>query len=66
MSDSSNTFKSIKPNYKESYSKKNKFKKLKDSLAKKATAELEASKDPEKFLKKMTNADIRKVKGVAF
>lgn len=66
MSDSSNTFKSMKPDFKESYSKKKRFSKLKKCCSKKATAELEASKDPEKFLKKMTNADIRKVKGVAF
>jgi len=49
-----------------------KFTKLRKILGKKfgskqvATAELEASKDPEKFLKKMKEQNIKKLKGVAF
>lgn len=64
--DSSNTFKNMSPDLKDAYSKKKRFKKLKNSITKKATAELEASKDPMGYLDKMTDADIRKVKGVAF
>lgn len=63
--DSSNSFKSMKPNYKESY-KKGKFKKLKKCCSKKATAELEASEDPMGYLEKMKEPSIKKLKGIAF
>lgn len=66
MSDSSNTFKSMKPDFKESYSKKKRFSKLKKCCSKKATAQLEASKDPMGYLEKMSNGDIKGVKGIAF
>jgi len=57
--------------------KKDKFKKVKNLIAKqaasriykhpmKATAELEASKDPQAYIKKMHEPSIKKVKGVAF
>jgi hypothetical protein len=62
----SNTFDSMKPNFKESYSKKKRFSKVKKSLAKKATAQKEASENPEKFLEKMTEPSIKNVKGIAF
>jgi len=49
-----------------------KFNKLKKILGKKfgsskvATAQKKASEDPKKFAEKMKNADIKKIKGVAF
>lgn len=48
---------------------KEKFKKIKYLMkknSKKATAELDASKNPEKFMKKMKNPSIRSLKGIAF
>jgi len=63
---SSNTYDSMKANYKESYSKKKRFSKLKKSLAKKATSEKEASENPEKFLEKMKEPSIKGLKGIAF
>lgn len=56
----------MKANYKESYSKKKRFSKLKKSLAKKATSEKEASENPEKFLEKMKEPSIKGLKGIAF
>ena len=64
--DSSNSFKSLSPNFKESYSKKKRFKKLKGAMSKKATAQLEASEDPMGYLEKMSNGNIKGLKGVAF
>ena len=48
--------------------KKQRFKRLRTLLqpSGKATAELEASKDPEKFMKKMKNMSLKGLKGVAF
>ena len=66
MSDSYNSFKSIKPNFKESYSKKKRFSKIKKCCSKKATAQLEASEDPMGYLEKMSNGNIKGVKGIAF
>ena len=45
--------------------KQPKFKKIKSSI-KKATAEKEASEQPKKFMAKMTEPNIKKVKGIAF
>jgi hypothetical protein len=56
----------MKPDLKESYSKKKRFSKLKKCCSKKATAQLEASKDPMGYLEKMSNGDIKGVKGIAF
>lgn len=64
--DSSNTFKSLSPEFKESYSKKKRFSKIKKCCSKKATAQLEASKDPMGYLEKMSNGNIKSLKGVAF
>lgn len=66
----SNTFQSMNPNYKESYAgskKKDRFKRVKSILQPKgkATAEVEASKDPEKWMKTHKNMKIPK-KGIAF
>jgi hypothetical protein len=67
-----NTFKSLKADTKETYSdnkkKKNRFKRTKKMLQPpgKATAELEASKDPMGFLERNKNMSIRGLKGVAF
>ena len=69
---SSNTFNSLKPNYKESYSdskkKKERFKRVKSLIQPKgkATAELDASKDPMKWMETHKNMSIKKLKGVAF
>lgn len=64
-----NTFKSLKPNYKESYSdsKKKGFSKLRKALRSngKANAELEASKDPMKALKDKSYLNLKGKKGVA-
>jgi hypothetical protein len=48
--------------------KSDKFSKIKKMLSgsKKATAEKEASENPKKFLKKMKNANIKNLKGIAF
>lgn len=64
----SNTFGSLKPNYKESYSKKkNKFKRVKNMLQPKgkATAQADASKDPMKALKDKSYLNLKGKKGVA-
>lgn len=49
-------------------SKKNHFKRLKESLKSrgKATAELDASKNPQKFMEQNKNPSIKNNKGVAF
>lgn len=67
-----NTFNSLKPNYKESYSdgkkkKKDRFKRTKTLIQPpgKATAELEASKDPIGYIQKNKNMKIPP-KGFAF
>lgn len=65
-----NTFGSLKANYKETYSdskKKDRFKRIKTLLQPKgkATAELEASKNPLKWLKSHKDMKIPK-KGFAF
>jgi len=68
---SANTFKSMKPDFKESYSdetkKKNRFKRTKAIMApkEKATAELEASKNPMKALKDKSYLSLKGKKGVA-
>lgn len=48
--------------------KNNKFSKIKKMLSgsKKATAQKEASENPKKFLKKMKNANIKHLRGIAF
>jgi len=66
----SNTFNSMKPNMKESYSdkKKDKFhriKKMWGKKGKKATAELDASKNPMKFAKDNIEPSLRGKKGIA-
>lgn len=45
-----------------------KFSKIKQMLngSKKATAQKEASENPKKFIKKMKNANIKHLKGIAF
>lgn len=63
-----NTFNSMKPNFKEQYSdKKERFGKLKKALKSKgkATAELDASKNPMKSLKDKSYLNIKNKKGVA-
>jgi len=63
-----NTFNSMKPNFKEQYSdKKERFGKLRKALRSKgkATAELEASKDPMKALKDKSYLNIKGKRGVA-
>lgn len=64
-----NTFGSLKANYKEQYSdkKKNRFKRTKSMLQGngKATAELQASKDPMKALKDKSYLNLKGKKGVA-
>lgn len=49
-----------KPLYKEKYGR------LKDLMKKKAKSELNASKNPEKFMKENKNPSIKGLKGVAF
>lgn len=67
----SNTFNSMKPDFKETYSdskkKKERFKRTKSLIQPngKATAELDASKDPMKALKDKSYLNIKKLKGVA-
>jgi len=56
----------MKPNFKESYSKKKRFSKIKKCCSKKATAQLEASEDPMGYLEKMSNGNIKNLKGIAF
>lgn len=68
--DSANTFKSLKPDFKESYSDNNpkrpRFHRLRGMLkSRKATAELEASKDPMKALKDKSYLNLKGKKGVA-
>ena len=71
--DSANTFSGLKPTYKEAYSDMGKqtFKRLRQMLKTKenpkftAKSEEEASKDPQGFMDKMKNANIKNVKGVA-
>jgi hypothetical protein len=49
--------------------KKDNFKKIKGMLKKggpKATAEKDASNNPEAFMKKMKNPNIKNLKGIAF
>ena len=66
-----NTFNSLKPDLKESYSnetkKKNRFKRTKAMMVPKgkATAEAKASKNPMKALKDKSYLNIKNVKGVA-
>lgn len=65
----SNTFQSMAPDFKEAYSdkpKKKRFGRLRKHWQKKATAELDASKDPQKFMDSMKNPSIKGTKGVAF
>ncbi len=66
----SNTFDSMKTNYKEQYpdkKKKDRFKRVKKLIqpSGKATAELDASKDPMKYMKSNKNMKIPS-KGFAF
>lgn len=64
-----NTFGSMQPNLKEQYAdgKKDRFKKLKKALKSKgkATAELEASKNPMKFAKDNIEPSLKGKKGIA-
>jgi len=67
----SNTFKSMSPNYKQTYSdtkkKKERFKLTKTLIQPKgkATAELDASKDPMGFAKRNIEQSLKGKKGVA-
>lgn len=68
-----NTFNSLKPDLKESYSdekpkKKDRFKRTKAMMVPKgkATAMSQASKDPMKFIQDTKNMSIKGLKGVAF
>jgi len=64
-----NTFGSMKPNMKETYSddKKKKFKRMKKMFeGGKATAEKDASKNPMGYLESHQNMSIKGKKGVAF
>jgi hypothetical protein len=61
----SNTFQSMQPDFKETYSKEKRFKRTKKRVSKKATAELDASKDPMSALRDKSYLDIRGKKGVA-
>lgn len=64
-----NTFNSMKANYKEMYDKKKKdrFKRVKTLIQPKgkATAELEASKDPMGFAKRNIEQSLKGKKGIA-
>jgi len=66
-----NTFQSLQPDLKESYSdgkkKKDRFKKTKSMLAPKgkATAELDASKDPMAALKDKSYLNLKGKRGIA-
>lgn len=66
-----NTFNSLKPNVKETYSdqddKKKKFKRLRAALKSngKANAELKASRDPMRALKDKSYLNLKGKKGVA-
>jgi hypothetical protein len=65
----SNMFSSMLPDFKESYAneKKRKFKRLHSIIkGKKATAELEASKNPMKWEKAHREMSIKALKGIAF
>jgi hypothetical protein len=66
----SNTFNSLQPDLKESYSdKKDKFyriKKMWGKKGKKATAEKDASKNPKKFMEDNKEPSIKGLKGIAF
>lgn len=63
-----NTFSSMKPNYKEAYPKKKRFEKVSSMMQPKgkATAELDASKNPMKWMKSHKTMSIKKLRGVAF
>lgn len=67
----SNTFNSMKPNFKESYSdskkKKERFKRTKSLFQSngKATAEADASKNPMKALKDKSYLNLKGKKGIA-
>lgn len=70
--DSVNTFSSMKPDFKETYSdskkkRKDRFKRTRTLIQPKgkATAELEASKNPMKALKDKSYLNIKNAKGVA-
>lgn len=66
---SNNTFSSLQPDLKETYSdkKKDRFKRTKKHLkARKAMAELNASKNPIKYLEENKEPSIKGLKGVAF
>lgn len=63
-----NTFKSLKADFKETYSepKKDRFKRVKNTFkSKKATAELDASKDPMKALKDKSYLNLKGKRGIA-
>jgi len=55
-----NNFKSMQPNLKEAYPKKKRFQRTR-----KAMAELDASKDPQKFMKENIEPSLKGKKGVA-
>lgn len=63
----SNTFGSMKANFKEEYDKKKRFKRVNKLLQSKgkATAALDASKDPMKALKDKSYLNLKGKKGVA-
>lgn len=66
----SNTFKSLKPDLKDTYSdekKKSRFKRIKKLMQSKgkATAELDASKNPMKFMKDNIEPSLKGKKGIA-
>lgn len=63
--DSANTYKSLQPNYKDTYAGKKRFGRLRKSIGRKAHAEADASRNPEKFLAENKNPSIKGLKGVA-
>lgn len=62
-----NTFNSLQGNFKEQYPKKERFKKLRSALKSKgkATAELDASKDPMSALRDKSYLNLKGKKGIA-
>lgn len=65
----SNTFSSLKADYKDNYLDKARFKKLKSMLqmpSGKATSEIEASKNPMQWLKNHETLNWRHLRGIAF
>lgn len=64
--DTSNKYSTLSPIYKASYERIKQMFKKKHEPEIKARSMDEASKDPEAFMEKMKNANIKHVKGIAF